>query len=97
MTPLVLELLAWIAAKPRSYGETMAAWRSSCPQASVWEDATSAGLVEVVSGGNGLDAAVVRLDARGSGGAGKRPGLRDVTQVRCIAGPRRSTRAPCAP
>lgn len=65
MTPLLLELLACIAAKPRSYGETMAAWRTSCPQAPVWEDATSAGLVEVVSNGRGLEHHAVRLTSAG--------------------------------
>jgi len=65
MTPLVLELLAWVAAKPRNYGETMAAWRTSCPQAPVWEDATSAGLIEVVANGRGLEQHTVRLTRAG--------------------------------
>jgi hypothetical protein len=66
MTPLMVELLAWVASKPRTYGETMAAWRTSCPQATVWEDATSAGLVEVVAGnGGGLEQHAVRLTAAG--------------------------------
>jgi hypothetical protein len=26
-----LELLAWIAARPRTYAEAMEAWRSDCP------------------------------------------------------------------
>ena len=66
MTPLVLELLAWVASKPRTYGETMAAWRTSCPQMPVWEDATSAGLVEVVAGnGGGMEQHVVRLTPAG--------------------------------
>ena len=69
-TPLILELLAWVAAKPRTYGETMAAWRTSCPQASVWEDATSAGLVEVVDDGKGrgLEQHAVRLTDAGTEG-----------------------------
>jgi hypothetical protein len=66
MTPLVLELLAWVASKPRTYGETMAAWRTSCPQMPVWEDATSAGLIEVLGGnGSGLEQHVVRLTSAG--------------------------------
>lgn len=62
--PMVLELLAWVGAGPRTYRETMDAWRTSCPRFPVWEDATSAGLVEVASGGNPGDA-VVRLTASG--------------------------------
>lgn len=47
---LIVELLAWIDARPRTYRETMDAWRTSCPRMPVWEDATSDGLVEVVPG-----------------------------------------------
>jgi len=48
--PLVYELLAWIAGRPRSYTETMEAWRSNCPRHPAWEDACMEGLVEVVDG-----------------------------------------------
>ena len=66
VTSLHLELLSWIAARPRTYGETMEAWRTSCPRMPVWEDATMAGLVEVVDGGSGgLSESVVRLTAAG--------------------------------
>jgi hypothetical protein len=41
----MLELLRWIDERPRTYAETMDAWRTSCPRAPVWEDATSDGLV----------------------------------------------------
>ena len=57
MTPFVLELLAWVAAASRSYAETMDAWRTSCPNMTVWEDATREGLVEVVRGDVRLTAA----------------------------------------
>jgi hypothetical protein len=43
----MVQFLAWIAARPRSYGETMDAWRTSCPRLSIWEDATADGLVEL--------------------------------------------------
>ena len=63
---LIVELLAWVAARPRTYGETMEAWRTSCPRMPVWEDATSAGLIEVLpSGGAGMSAAPVRLTPSG--------------------------------
>ena len=43
---LILDLLEWIAAKPRSYAEVMAGWRTNCPRLPVWEDAVDLGLVE---------------------------------------------------
>ncbi|MGD0678897.1 MAG: hypothetical protein ABSC94_26125 [Polyangiaceae bacterium] len=36
---LVMELLVWVAARPRTYQETTEAWRTSCPRMPVWEDA----------------------------------------------------------
>ena len=45
-----LELLDWVASRPRTYAETMEAWRSHCPRLLVWEDALLAGLVRVDSG-----------------------------------------------
>jgi hypothetical protein len=44
---LTRDLLAWIDAEPRTYVETMDAWRTSCPCLSVWEDAIIGGLVSV--------------------------------------------------
>ncbi len=66
MDALIVELLAWVAARPRTYRETMDAWRTSCPRMPVWEDATSAGLIEVVvRGGAGLEEHEVRLTGAG--------------------------------
>ena len=42
---LILDLLEWIAAAPRSYEEVMEAWRTSCPRLPVWEDASDRGFV----------------------------------------------------
>jgi hypothetical protein len=42
-----VNLLSWIDEKPRTYAETMEAWRTSCPRLSIWEDAVIAGLVKV--------------------------------------------------
>jgi hypothetical protein len=42
-----LQLLAWIAERPRTYAETIETWKSSCPRLTVWEDALSDGLVRV--------------------------------------------------
>ena len=52
------ELLNWIAEHPRSYAETMEAWKSSCPRLTVWEDAVTDRLVEIRRG-------QVRLTQRG--------------------------------
>jgi hypothetical protein len=48
---LTLQLLEWLAARPRTYEEAIDAWRTSCPRLSVWEDAVVAGLVECRAGG----------------------------------------------
>lgn len=47
---LTVQFLAWVAERPRTYPETMEAWRTSCPRLSVWEDATLAGLVRLEGG-----------------------------------------------
>jgi hypothetical protein len=36
---LILDLLEWLAARPRPYAEVMEVWRTSCPRFTVWEDA----------------------------------------------------------
>ena len=43
----LLNLLSWIDETPRTYAETMEAWRTSCPRLSIWEDAVIDGLVKV--------------------------------------------------
>jgi hypothetical protein len=47
---LTLQFLAWLAERPRSYGETMEAWRTSCPRLSIWEDALGDGLIALGEG-----------------------------------------------
>lgn len=42
---LVLDLVEWVAQKPRPYAEVMEAWRTSCPRLPIWEDAVDLGLV----------------------------------------------------
>jgi hypothetical protein len=46
--PLILDLVAWVAARPRPYEEVIEAWRTSCPRLTVWEDAVDRGLVACV-------------------------------------------------
>ena len=42
---LVLDLVEWVAARPRAYDEVMEAWRTSCPRLTIWEDAVDRGLI----------------------------------------------------
>ena len=49
-TAPTLQLLVWITERPRTYAETIDAWRSSCPRLTVWEDALADGLVRVDRG-----------------------------------------------
>jgi hypothetical protein len=50
--PLVLDFVEWIAREPRIYSEVIAAWRTSCPRLTIWEDAADRGYVsrETVAG-----------------------------------------------
>jgi len=50
-TALTLQFLAWVDDGPRTYGEAMQAWRSTCPRLSIWEDAVRDGLVRLENGG----------------------------------------------
>jgi len=51
--PLILDLVEWIARRPRPYSQVMEAWRTSCPRLPVWEDAVDRGLVERRQDGGG--------------------------------------------
>ncbi len=55
---LMLEFLTWVSNRPRTYEETMEAWRSTCPRQTIWEDAIIEGLIEV---GGGLTPSKVTL------------------------------------
>jgi hypothetical protein len=46
-TALTRDLLAWLDESPRTYEETLDAWKTSCPHLAVWDDAVSAGLVRI--------------------------------------------------
>jgi hypothetical protein len=43
--PLVMDLVAFVADRPRPYDEVIDAWRTSCPRLTVWEDAIDRGLI----------------------------------------------------
>jgi hypothetical protein len=60
---LTLQLLAWVADRPRTYAETMEAWRTTCPRLTIWEDAVSDGLLLVERSGAMRDARVLVTDA----------------------------------
>lgn len=47
---LILDLLEWIAARPRRYEDVMDAWRTSCPRLTIWEDTVDAGYVQIQFG-----------------------------------------------
>ena len=55
---LTLQLLAWVAARPRSTKKTMEAWRTTCPRLTIWEDAIADGLVSVESAKTMRDARI---------------------------------------
>ncbi len=59
---IMIQFLSWVADRPRSYAETMEAWRTSCPRLSVWEDAVIAELVRL----EGEGGRTVRLTERGA-------------------------------
>ncbi|HTQ58421.1 MAG TPA: hypothetical protein VMI94_28360 [Bryobacteraceae bacterium] len=44
---LVLDLLEWLRARDRTYAETMDAWRTSCPNLPIWEEAGDLGWIAV--------------------------------------------------
>jgi hypothetical protein len=46
---LVVDLVQWVADRPRTYRETMEAWRTSCPRLPVWEDAIEVGFLSIES------------------------------------------------
>lgn len=50
LRPLILDLVAFVAERPRPYAEVLDAWRTSCPRLTVWEDAVEAGLVVLRDG-----------------------------------------------
>ena len=45
ISPLVFDLLEWLAISPRPYAEVMDVWRTSCPRLTIWEDAVDLGFV----------------------------------------------------
>ncbi|WP_205470680.1 hypothetical protein [Breoghania sp. L-A4] len=50
---LLLDLVEWVAEKPRAYADVMDAWRTSCPRLTVWETARDEDFVTRVWDGHG--------------------------------------------
>ena len=50
--PLMLQFLAWVASRRRTYAEAMEAWQTMCPRHTVWEDALIDGLIQIQSQGS---------------------------------------------
>jgi len=46
LSPLVLDLIEWVAREPRDYADVIDAWRTSCPRLTVWEDAVDGGFIK---------------------------------------------------
>jgi hypothetical protein len=71
LTPslIMIQFLAWVADRPRTYADAMDAWRTSCPRLSVWEDAIIEDLVRIegngAGGGANRGASAVTLTRRG--------------------------------
>jgi hypothetical protein len=64
MDALTLQLISWLADRPRTYGEVMEAWTTTCPKMPVWEDAVSGGLVRIAGTGS-MRQRMVNLTPRG--------------------------------
>jgi hypothetical protein len=47
---LTTQMLEWLDEQPRSYSETLDAWKTSCPRLSIWEDALADRLIRIQSG-----------------------------------------------
>ena len=50
LTAPTVQMLEWIAERPRSHAETVEVWKTSCPRLAVWEDALADGLVRIDRG-----------------------------------------------
>jgi hypothetical protein len=63
-SPPVAELLDWLALAPRTYRDTIDAWKTHCPRLSAWEDALVAGLIAVERNGDGESHVVLTAAGR---------------------------------
>jgi len=61
---LVLDLVEWLAARPRPYGEVMEAWQTHCPRLTIWEDALDRGYLACFHGDGGRSMVGVTASGR---------------------------------
>ncbi len=66
---LTMQFLGLVGAG-RTYGETMEAWRTTCPRMPIWEDAIRDGLVRIESGG-AMNSSRIVLTGRGRARLGR--------------------------
>jgi hypothetical protein len=64
-TTLMAQFLRWLEERPRSYADTMDAWRSNCPRLSAWEDALDEGLIRLEPVRDGATDMQVRVTPKG--------------------------------
>jgi hypothetical protein len=62
---LTVQFLTWVSEAPRTYGDAMDAWRTSCPRLSIWDDAVRDGLIRVENGRGSMRQSLVLLTDRG--------------------------------
>lgn len=62
---LMIEFLAWVSSRRRTYSETMEAWQSHCPRQTIWEDALIDELIQLDRSGAARDPRVI-LTERGT-------------------------------
>jgi hypothetical protein len=61
---LVLDLVEWVAKKPRPYTDVMEAWRTSCPRLTIWEDAQDKNLIRRFRNETGVTVVAATEDGR---------------------------------
>ena len=83
---ITIQLLEWISERPRTYLETIDAWKSSCPRLTIWEDALADGLVCVRGRSVLLTPAGVQLVPVGD----------NVSPIETVSGRRSHGCIPCA-
>ena len=62
---LTVQFLNWVSEQPRTYGDAMDAWRTSCPRLSIWDDAIRDGLVRMEKGDGPMRQSLVVVTKRG--------------------------------
>jgi hypothetical protein len=75
---LTIQFLGWISEAPRTYGEAIDAWRTSCPRLTIWEDAVREGLIRIEHGAGPMRQSEVKLTDRGKALLARQPAAQAV-------------------